>query len=157
MSHPKTNWTRFFVYSGGMYFVPQNMLPLGRPSTIQHHLHTFILDYMYVQDSLRMYSLYDLVSLWINWGSRFSLNYILLFYQATFKIVTKELPSLVIIDFHWPWIGSCVHKLVRGRIMDRFCLSCVRLVYFLRKSTEFHVSQTDFQRILFHFLLLIFS
>ena len=40
----------------------------------------------------------------------------------------------------------------------RFGLSCVRLVCFLRKSTEFHVMRTDVsKRILFHFLLLIFS
>ena len=39
-----------------------------------------------------------------------------------------------------------------------FCFSsCVRLVYFVRKSTDFNVNQTECQRILFHFLLLIFS
>ena len=32
-----------------------------------------------------------------------------------------------------------------------------RLVYLLRKSTEFHVNRTGCQRIHFHFLLLIFS
>ena len=45
----------------------------------------------------------------------------------------------------------------RGPNMGRFRPSFVRLVYFLRKSTEFHVNRTECQRILFHFLLLIFS
>ena len=36
--------------------------------------------------------------------------------------------------------------------MGHFCLSCVRLVYFLRKSIEFHVKWTECQRIFFHFL-----
>ena len=48
-------------------------------------------------------------------------------------------------------------ELGRGPNMGRFHPSCVRLVYFLRKSTEFHVNRTECQRILFHFLLLIFS
>ena len=54
-------------------------------------------------------------------------------------------------------VGSCGHKWGRGRIMGHFCLSCVCLVYFLRKSTEFYVNQTECQRILFHLFLLIFS
>ena len=45
----------------------------------------------------------------------------------------------------------------RGRIMGRFRPSYVRLVYFLRKSTEFHVNRTECQIILIHILLLIFS
>ena len=54
-------------------------------------------------------------------------------------------------------LGSCKHKSVRGPNMGHFCLSCIRLVYFLRKSTEFQANQTECQRNLFHFLLLIFS
>ena len=40
--------------------------------------------------------------------------------------------------------------------MGCFRLYFVRLVYFLRKSTEFHVKRRECQRILFHFLLLIY-
>ena len=54
-------------------------------------------------------------------------------------------------------IGRSGHKLGRGPNMGHFCPSCVRLVYFLRKPTEFHVKQTECQIILLHFLLLIFS
>ena len=36
----------------------------------------------------------------------------------------------------------------RGHCMGHFFPSCVRLVYFLRKSTEFHVKRTECQRIL---------
>ena len=53
-------------------------------------------------------------------------------------------------------VGRCGHKWGRETNMGRFRPSCVRLVYFLRKSTEFHVKRTECQRILFHFLLLIF-
>ena len=35
-----------------------------------------------------------------------------------------------------------------GHCMGRLRPSCVRLVYFLRKSTKFHVKQTECQRIL---------
>ena len=54
-------------------------------------------------------------------------------------------------------LGSCRHKLVRGPNTGRFFSSCVCLVYFLHKSTKFHFNRTECQRILFHFLLLIFS
>ena len=40
--------------------------------------------------------------------------------------------------------------------MVRFCPSCVHLLYFLRKYTEFHVKRTECQIILLHFLLPIF-
>ena len=43
----------------------------------------------------------------------------------------------------------------RGHIMRRFGLSCIRPVYFIRKSTEFHDMRTECQRILIHLLLLI--
>ena len=36
-----------------------------------------------------------------------------------------------------------------------FSTSCVRVVYFLRKSTEFYDMRTECQRILIHFLLII--
>ena len=52
--------------------------------------------------------------------------------------------------------GTSGHKLGHGPNMGRFCPSCVRLVYFLRKSTDFHVKQTECQRVIFHFLPLIF-
>ena len=42
-----------------------------------------------------------------------------------------------------------------GPIHGRFGPSCACRVYFLRKSTEFHVIRTECQIILFHFLLLI--
>ena len=45
--------------------------------------------------------------------------------------------------------------MIRGRIMRRLNLSCVRSVYFLRKSTEFHDMWTEYQIILIHFLLII--
>ena len=35
-----------------------------------------------------------------------------------------------------------------GHIMKRFGMSCVRTVYFLRKSTVFHDMRTECQRIL---------
>ena len=38
--------------------------------------------------------------------------------------------------------------MIRGRIMRRLNLSCVRSVYFLRKSTEFHDMRTECQIIL---------
>ena len=54
-------------------------------------------------------------------------------------------------------VGSGGNGSVCGHIMVRFHPSCARLVYFLCKSTEVHVNQTECQRIHFHFLLLIFS
>ena len=54
-------------------------------------------------------------------------------------------------------VGRRGHRTGRGHCMGRFRPSCVRLVYFLRKSTDFHVKQTECQKILFHFLLVIFS
>ena len=56
-----------------------------------------------------------------------------------------------------PLVGRRGHGLGRRRIMSNFFLYCVHLVYFLRNSTEFCVNRTEFQRIHFHFLLLIFS
>ena len=47
------------------------------------------------------------------------------------------------------------HNLSLGINQSRFGLSCVRLVYFIRKYTEFHVMRTECQIILFRFLLLI--
>ena len=54
-------------------------------------------------------------------------------------------------------LGRRGHRTVRGHCMGCLCPSCVLLVYSLRKSTEFHIKGTERQRILFHFLLLIFS
>ena len=47
------------------------------------------------------------------------------------------------------------HNLSLGINQSRFGLSCVRLVYFIRKYTEFHDMWTECQIILVHFLLLI--
>ena len=47
------------------------------------------------------------------------------------------------------YVGSC------GRNAGHFRLSCIRLVCFLRKSTEFHRMRMECQRIPIHFLLLI--
>ena len=49
-------------------------------------------------------------------------------------------------------LGRSGHKLGRGPNMGCFFSSYVCLVYFLHKSTEFHVKQTECQRILLHFL-----
>ena len=42
----------FFVQSGGTYFVPRKLLPLGCPSMGQHHLHMFPVEYRNIYDSL---------------------------------------------------------------------------------------------------------
>ena len=47
-----------FVSSGGTYFVPQNLLPIGCQSMGQHHLYIFLVDYMYVQYPLKLYVFY---------------------------------------------------------------------------------------------------
>ena len=45
-------------------------------------------------------------------------------------------------------VGRAGHNLRRGPNMRRFGPSCIRWVYFLCKSTEFHVIQTECQRII---------
>ena len=50
----------------------------------------------------------------------------------------------------------CVHNDGHGHNAGYLCLFCVPLVCFLRKSTEFHDMRTECQRILIHFLLLIY-
>ena len=52
-------------------------------------------------------------------------------------------------------LGRCGYIMRCGPIMRRFGLSCIHLVYFLRKSKEFHDMRTECQRIPIHFLLLI--
>ena len=54
----------------------------------------------------------------------------------------------------WP-LESCGCNVSHGHNISHFCPSCVRLVCFLRNSTEFHVMRVEYQRILIHFLLLI--
>ena len=49
--------------------------------------------------------------------------------------------------------GRCNHR--RGHNQRRFVPSCFRLVYFLRKSTGFHVMRMECQRTIFYFLLLV--
>ena len=44
----------------------------------------------------------------------------------------------------------------RGHNLSHFGPSCVRLVYFLCKSPEFHDMRMERQTILIHFLLLIY-
>ena len=80
----------FFVWSGGAYFVLWNLLSLRCPFMVQHHLHVFLVDYMYVQYSLILGVFY----LWLRspvdyLGEQFSLNSVFLLYQATFKLVNK--------------------------------------------------------------------
>ena len=41
-------------------------------------------------------------------------------------------------------------------IKRNFIPSCIRQVYFLHKSTDFHVMRTEYQIILIHFLLIIY-
>ena len=54
-------------------------------------------------------------------------------------------------------LGRCGHKVGLGPNMGRFCPSCARILYLLRKYTEFHVKRTECQIIFFHLLLLILS
>ena len=53
-------------------------------------------------------------------------------------------------------IGRCGCNVGHRNNASHFCLSCVRLVCFLRKSTECHDIRTECQRIIIHFLLLIY-
>ena len=53
-------------------------------------------------------------------------------------------------------VGRRGHKSGRRSNFGHFCLSWVCLVYFLRKSTEFHVKYIECQIIFFHLLLLIY-
>ena len=62
MSCLKTNRPELFVWSGGTYFAPRKLLPLGCPCMGQHHLHMFTVDYMYVQYSLVL----DVFFLWFS-------------------------------------------------------------------------------------------
>ena len=52
-------------------------------------------------------------------------------------------------------VGRCGHNVGHGHNASHFRLSCVRLVCFLRKSTEFHDMRTQCQIIIINFLLLI--
>ena len=52
-------------------------------------------------------------------------------------------------------VGKGVRNMRRGHNQRHVGPSCVGLVYFLSKSTEFHIIQTEYQITLFHFLLLI--
>ena len=60
-------------------------------------------------------------------------------------------------------VGVIVSYIVRGGLNLRrgnnqrsFGPSLFRIVYFIFKSTEFHVIRTEYQRIIFHFLLIIY-
>ena len=66
--------------------------------------------------------------------------------------VCNFLPNLSRVE-----VGRRGHKLGRRPNMGHFHPSCVRLVHFLRKYKEFDVKRSECQRILFHFLLLVFS
>ena len=50
-----------FFKSGGIYCVPRKLLPLVCPSMGHHHLHVFLVDYMYVKHPLVL----DVLSLWL--------------------------------------------------------------------------------------------
>ena len=52
-------------------------------------------------------------------------------------------------------VGSYGCILKRGHIMKRFGLSCICLLYFIRKYTEFYDMRTECQIIIIHLLLLI--
>ena len=52
-------------------------------------------------------------------------------------------------------IGRCGRNVGHGHNDSHFCLSCVHLVCFLSKSTEFHEIRMECQIIIVHFLLLI--
>ena len=53
------------------------------------------------------------------------------------------------------WVGRSGHKSGRRPNMGRFCPSCARLVYFLRKSTEFHVVSKNSLSFLTSYFLII--
>ena len=76
---------------------------IGLPSIGKRHLFMFPVDFMRVQDSvvldvflLQFHS--PAGSLW----TQFSLNTIFVLYQDIFKLVTRELSSLVIRDLYYP-------------------------------------------------------
>ena len=52
-------------------------------------------------------------------------------------------------------LGRCVRNVGHGRNASDFRMSCVCMVCFLSKSTQFHDMQTERQIILVHFLILI--
>ena len=58
-----------------------------------------------------------------------------------------QLLTIYLVVF-FPGVGRRGQKLGCRHCMGRFFSSCVRLVYFLRKSKEFHVKQTESQIIL---------
>ena len=59
---PKNELARNLIFFfGGMYSVPQKLLPMGCSTMGQHHLHMFTVDYRYVKYSL----LLDEFFLWL--------------------------------------------------------------------------------------------
>ena len=70
--------------------------------------------------------------------------------------IPQELPKFQSIDYLWNIVGRMVHIPRWVSIHIHFFPSCVCKVYFLLKFTEFHDMRTECQKILFHFLLLIY-
>ena len=68
----------------------------------------------------------------------------------------SNMRSFLIIVVKFTQLGRGVIESGCGPNMGCFRPSCAHLVYFLRKSTEFHVNQTECQKVLFHLLILIF-
>ena len=58
------------------------------------------------------------------------------------------------LTFQIMFLESCSCMACPGPNSSRFRPSCVRIVCFLRKSTEFHVMRTECQRILINFLII---
>ena len=62
---------------------------------------------------------------------------------------------LTYISFFSVAVGRCGRIMIWGHIVKHFGVSCVRTLYFICKSTEFHDMWMDCQRILVSFLLII--
>ena len=67
-----------------------------------------------------MYHLYGCVNLWVTGGIWLSLNTILFFYQAIFKLATEELSSLALRDLYWTCIPDQPHSFYQVRNRRQF-------------------------------------
>ena len=110
---------------------------LYRESCCRYDAHTcvriiyicfFYIICMYKIPKYLMYYLYACVWLWIPSEIRFSLNSIILFYQANFKLVTKEFYPSFMRDSYWP----CIYDQTRSfcQVFNRDCFLVVILSYF---------------------------
>ena len=73
-----------------------------------------------------MYSFYDCVHLQVPRGSWISINTTFIFYQAVFKLVTKEFSSSVIRDLYWLWILEQPHSLYQVCECHQFLVTVLR-------------------------------